>query len=233
MRSIVRIVLSLIVVLTLASGPAHAVDPHRPGAPSVLLDAAYGGDDAGPALGGKVRAKQVTLEIATQVARTLAKAGVTVHPARSGDATVSLDERFAKVRTMGADVYVQVTASAAEKGCVQITTPALPAVGEGPGDDTDRYMRRLWREDQAARSASMAKTIAEKLREKGVPLCGEVRTEPGRLGETLVVPAVVIEWRIGKTSGAGTQKVDGRMRDRVAAGIAAGLRKDLAGTATR
>jgi hypothetical protein len=44
---------------------------------------------------------------------------------------------------------------------------------------------------------------------------------------------VVIEWRIGKTSGAGTQKVDGRMRDRVAAGIAAGLRKDLAGTATR
>ena len=80
----------------------------------------------------------------------------------------------------------------------------------------------------------MAKTIAEKLREKGVPLCGEVRTEPGRLGETLVVPAVVIEWRIGKTSGAGTQKVDGRMRDRVAAGIAAGLRKDLlAGTATR
>jgi len=233
MRSIVRIVFSLIVLLTIASGRAAAVDPHRPGAPSVLLDAAYGGADPGPALGGRVPAKQVTLDIAAQVARALAKAGVTVHPARSGDATVSLDERLVKVKTMGADVYVQVTVSAAEKSCVQVSTPAFPAVGEAPGDDTERYMRNLWREDQMKKSASMAKSIAEKFREKGVPLCGEVRTEAGRLGETLVVPAVVVEWRIGKPSKPGAQTVDGKMRNKVAAGIAAGLRKDLAGTATR
>jgi N-acetylmuramoyl-L-alanine amidase len=233
MRSIVRIVLSLIVVLTVASGRAAAVDPHRPGAPSVLLDAAYGGADPGPALGGPVPAKQVTLDIATRVARALARAGVTVHPARSGDATVSLDERLAKVLTMGADVYVQVTVSAAAKSCVQVSTPALPAIGEAAGDDTELYMRKLWREDQAARSASMAKTIANNLREKGVPLCGEARAEAGPLGEKLVVPAAVVQWRIGKPSRPGTQAVDSKMRNRVAAGIAAGLRKDLAGTATR
>ena len=81
-----------------------------PGRPIVLIDPGHGGRDPGaPGVSGTVREKELTLIFARELRDLLAKNGrVRVALTRDGDATLTLEERAAIARQIGAGLLVSV-----------------------------------------------------------------------------------------------------------------------------
>lgn len=81
-----------------------------PGRPIVLIDPGHGGRDPGaPGVSGTVKEKELTLLFARELRDVLAKNGrVRVALTRDGDATLSLEQRAAIARRVGAGLLVSV-----------------------------------------------------------------------------------------------------------------------------
>jgi len=130
--------------------PAHAADslpppppppsPERSGTGSIrriVVDAGHGGQDPGAIGAGRVREKDVTLAIATRLARQLREDGFEVVLTRDRDRTLALEERTALANTAGADLFVSVHANAhPRRNRVGIETYFLNVAD-------DRYAARL------------------------------------------------------------------------------------------
>ncbi|GGC11529.1 N-acetylmuramoyl-L-alanine amidase [Marinobacterium zhoushanense] len=113
-------------VLDLETGEqpvAAAVSQPKASAPSTLgplrdivvaVDAGHGGEDPGALGPGRIREKNVVLEIAKEVARLIdAEPGYRAELVRSGDYYVSLRGRTLKARKINADLFVSIHADAA------------------------------------------------------------------------------------------------------------------------
>ncbi len=89
----------------------RAVLPRKP-VRTVLLDPGHGGKDEGAAR-GKLKEKEITLDVANQVAALLRARGYTVHLTRSTDSYLTLEQRVAAAARLKADVLVSIHANAA------------------------------------------------------------------------------------------------------------------------
>jgi N-acetylmuramoyl-L-alanine amidase len=100
----------LTVALREAVGDVRVTEAKAPGRPIVLLDPGHGGADPGaPGVSGQVREKDLTLIFARELRDLLATRGrVRVAMTREDDRTVSLDERAAIARQLGAGLLVSI-----------------------------------------------------------------------------------------------------------------------------
>jgi len=91
--------------------PAIAITQARvPGRPIVLIDPGHGGQDPGAtAVSGDITEKQLTLQFARELRDKLASDGrVRVALTRDDDRYLSLDDRAALARRIGASLYVSI-----------------------------------------------------------------------------------------------------------------------------
>jgi N-acetylmuramoyl-L-alanine amidase len=105
--------------LSLALAPAVAdvriTEARTPGRPLVVIDPGHGGRDGGaPGASGTTREKDVTLLIARELREELARRGrVRIALTRDADVTLTLDDRAAIARRLGASLFVSIHADSA------------------------------------------------------------------------------------------------------------------------
>lgn len=105
--------------LSLALAPAvqdvRITQARMPGRPLVVLDPGHGGKDGGaPGASGAAREKDVTLLLARELRDELARRGrVRIALTRDGDAYLTLNERAAIARRLGASLFVALHADSA------------------------------------------------------------------------------------------------------------------------
>lgn len=78
----------------------------------IVLDAGHGGYDGG-ASGNGIIEKQLNLDVTLALKEKLENAGAIVHLTRSSDVYISLDERAALSKKVGADIFVSIHANSA------------------------------------------------------------------------------------------------------------------------
>ena len=107
-------------------------EPKPPLSALVVLDPGHGGSASGAVYGG-VAEKDLNLAIASQAARLLEEAGLTVLMTRRDDQDVSLYRRSGLANTYGADLFVSVhcNASLTNPEARGIYTAAADQQGEG------------------------------------------------------------------------------------------------------
>ena len=91
--------------------PAIAITQARvPGRPIILIDPGHGGQDPGAtAISGDITEKQLTLQFARELRDKLASDGrVRVALTRDDDRYLSLDQRAALARRIGASLYISI-----------------------------------------------------------------------------------------------------------------------------
>lgn len=100
----------LTVELRDAAANVAITEARVPGRPIVLIDPGHGGRDPGaPGVSGTVREKELTLAFARELRDLLVRNGrVRVALTRDGDATLTLEERAAIARQIGAGLLVSV-----------------------------------------------------------------------------------------------------------------------------
>ena len=100
----------LTVALRQAVGDVRVTEAKAPGRPIVLLDPGHGGVDPGaPGVSGQVREKQLTLTFARELRDLLAERGrVRVAMTREDDRSLSLEDRAAIARKLGAGLLVSI-----------------------------------------------------------------------------------------------------------------------------
>lgn len=100
----------LTIALPEAVGDVRIREARVPGRPIVLIDAGHGGRDPGAAgVSGLVTEKQLTLAMANELADLLEKRGrVRVALSRSDDSYLTLDQRAAVARRIGASLYLSL-----------------------------------------------------------------------------------------------------------------------------
>jgi len=100
----------LTVALQEAVGDIRVTEAKAPGRPIVLLDPGHGGADPGaPGVSGQVREKDLTLVFSRELRDLLARRGrVRVAMTREDDRTLSLDQRAAIARKLGAGLLVSI-----------------------------------------------------------------------------------------------------------------------------
>ena len=100
------------VTLTLPSpqNKVHIIEGRTPGRPLVLIDPGHGGQDPGAtAVSGDITEKQLTLQLARELRDKLASDGrVRIALTRDDDRYLSLDQRSALARSLGASLYVSL-----------------------------------------------------------------------------------------------------------------------------
>ena len=77
----------------------------------VFIDAGHGGKDPG-ATGNGLREKDITLSIATKVAKILQRHKISVGQTRTKDTAISVSERAKKANSFNADIFVSIHANA-------------------------------------------------------------------------------------------------------------------------
>jgi len=126
----------------LAPVPPPAVNPSPPPAPApapvapnrrvlVTIDPGHGGHDPGAIGVGGLREKDVILPISQEVARLLAKQGVTVRMTRSDDRFVTLQGRAEMANRDRADIFVSIHANAATSPANGVETFYHPSSAAG------------------------------------------------------------------------------------------------------
>jgi len=149
-------------------------EPKPPLSALVVLDPGHGGSASGAVYGG-VAEKDLNLAIASQAARLLEEAGLTVLMTRRDDQDVSLYRRSGLANTYGADLFVSVhcNASLTNPEARGVYTAAADQQGEG------------WVLAEVLRQTMMAAAGAEDMGTEPRPNLAVLRTAQ--------VPAALVE----------------------------------------
>ena len=149
-------------------------EPKPPLSALVVLDPGHGGSASGAVYGG-VAEKDLNLAIASQAARLLEEAGLTVLMTRRDDQDVSLYRRSGLANTYGADLFVSVhcNASLTNPEARGVYTAAADRQGEG------------WVLAEVLRQTMMAAAGAEDMGTEPRPNLAVLRTAQ--------VPAALVE----------------------------------------
>jgi len=96
----------------------------------VVLDPGHGGKDTGTIGHRRVYEKKVVLDITKRIKKKLNASNVAVRMTRTGDKTLTLDERPQLASRWGADAFVSIHANSAPRKSAQgVETFVMPAAG--------------------------------------------------------------------------------------------------------
>lgn len=125
----------------------------------VILDAGHGGDNHGTASAGGLEEKALTLDIATRTRDALVAHGFEVVMTRTGDTSVSLQERAVLANTKRGDIFVSVHLNALQPAAAKgIETYYL-----GPSDGPERDAIAAAENQQSGYSLSDMRTLLERI----------------------------------------------------------------------
>lgn len=200
-----------------APAPTSAPAPKpRPTRTLVVLDAGHGGDERGAQLTESLNEKDVTLALARRIQHELEARGISVSMLRTGDSTLTTDQRAIAANTARPLLYVSVHAATLGTG-VRIFTAMIPAVQR-----TSRRAFLPWDNAQAASisgSGTVADAIAAECKNRNLP----VRTlaAPVRPLNNIAAPAIAVE--IAPQGDTVESITDAKYQQDVASAIAAGI----------
>lgn len=100
---------------TATPGQAPAIRPVKTGNFHVVLDAGHGGKDPGAVGRTELREKDINLEVALRLGRTLQSKGVKVTYTRNSDVYVELDDRAAIANRANPDLFISIHTNADER----------------------------------------------------------------------------------------------------------------------
>jgi N-acetylmuramoyl-L-alanine amidase len=113
-------ILAAILLTTVAFAAGAGAQPLCSG--KVVLDAGHGGTDYGAVNANGLREKDQTLEVARRLKALLEGDGCTVYMTRTGDKTLSNNDRYTYANTTGADVLVSIHMNGSTDPTVDYTT---------------------------------------------------------------------------------------------------------------
>jgi N-acetylmuramoyl-L-alanine amidase len=197
--------------------PAAAPAPKpRPNRTLVVLDAGHGGQERGAQLTESLNEKDVTLALARRIQHELEARGVSVSMLRTGDTTLTADQRAIAANAARPFLYVSVHAATLGTG-VRIFTAMIPAV--------QRNSRRAflpWDNAQAvfiSGSDTAADAILAECKNRNLPV--RALAAPVRPLNNIAAPAIAVE--IAPQGDTVESITDAKYQQDVAAAIAAGI----------
>lgn len=104
---------TLALAATTGTGPADGARHHPDRFDRVVIDAGHGGEDEGARGPRGLTEKELVLDVARRVARSLKAQGVEVLLTRSDDTFVPLEERTSRANDARADLFVSIHANSA------------------------------------------------------------------------------------------------------------------------
>jgi N-acetylmuramoyl-L-alanine amidase len=182
----------------------------------VVIDAAHGGDERGAQLTDKLNEKDVTLALARRIQHELENRGFSVLLLRSGDTTLTADQRASTANTARAGVYLDIHAATLGTG-VRIYTAMLPAA---PAAIRRTFLP--WESAQAPfleQSSAAATAIAAEFTNRKIPV--RSLAAPLRPLNNIAGTAVAIE--IAPEGDSVESINDAKYQQNVAAAVAAGI----------
>lgn len=227
------------------------VEGSSPGRPLVLIDPGHGGQDPGAtAVTGDVHEKDLALKLASELRDKLVQDGrVRIAMTRDDDRYLSLDERSALARRLGASLYVSVhmdsapnplargasvyslsdVASDEEAQRLAMSENSAAASAGGSDGSVRAILSDLVVRSQMTASANLAERLVRKSEADRV----ELRPDPHRFADFHVlrsagVPAILFE--AGYISNADDEALlrDPVQRSRIVQALAATIEADIA-----
>lgn len=238
--------------------PVHQVrivEGRSPGRPLVLIDPGHGGHDPGAsAVSGDVTEKQLTLQLATELRDRLAAGGrVRIAMTREGDRYLTLEQRSALARRLGASLYLSLHMDSApnplargasvyslsdvasDAEAARLARSQNAALGRAGGTDGSirAILSDLLVRSQMTASANLAERLVRNSRGRV-----DLRPEPHRFADFHVlrsagVPAVLFE--AGYISNAQDEALlrTPQQRARIVAALAQAIETDVAARSVR
>jgi len=169
------------------SKPAGEMQKHAPDF-FVMIDPSHGGYDKGANFGGKLVEKDITLRLAREVRKELEERGIVARLLRESDIDLSLDRRAEITNEQRASVYVAIHAGRPGKG-VRVYAPVVT--------DAQQPLAGRFQPWESApsgalsRSQSLAHTVSEELKKKGVTVAN--MGVPLRPLNNITAPAIAVE----------------------------------------
>lgn len=240
----------LSLVLSPAVADVKVIEARVPGRPLIVIDAGHGGKDPGaPGASGRAIEKDVTLQLAREVRDELARRGrLRIALTRDGDTTLTLEDRAAIARRLGASLFLSIhadsAANAAARGATfyslsEVASDADAALlaerqngEEAVASEADGSVRALLADvaarDEMAASADFAVRLLREA-EGRVPL----RPEPHRFAAFRVLrrsnaPAVLFEAGYMSNAADEAMLLDPVQRGRIAAALARAIEAQAA-----
>jgi N-acetylmuramoyl-L-alanine amidase len=246
---------SVTVTLPSPAGQVRIIEGSAPGRPLVLIDPGHGGHDPGAtAVSGSIAEKQLTLQLARELRERLANAGrVRIALTREDDRYLTLEERSALARRVGASLYVSLHMDSApnplargasvyslsdvasDAGAARLAQSENSAVARAGGSDGSV---RAILSDLAVRSQMTASaTLAERLVRHSAGRVA-MRPQPHRFADFHVlrgagVPAVLFE--AGYISNVDDEALlrSPEQRSRIVQALARTIESDIASRSVR
>lgn len=163
------------------------MQPAPPAPPLIMIDAAHGGTDPGAQLNPAIPEKDVTLMFAQRLQQQLISRGVSASLVRTGDATLTTDQRAALANSEQPALYLCIHASSMGSG-IRVLAAMLPAAGENRGPFVN------WQNAQAAsesRSTWAQQQLTAAIQKTGFPVRSQLA--PLQPLNNIGVPALAIE----------------------------------------
>jgi N-acetylmuramoyl-L-alanine amidase len=182
----------------------------------VVIDAAHGGDERGAQLTEKLNEKDVTLALARRIQHELENRGFSVLLLRTGDTTLTADQRASSANGARSGVYLDIHAATLGTG-VRIYTAMLSAA---PAANRRTFLP--WESAQAPyleQSTAAATAIAAEVANRKIPV--RSLAAPLRPLNNIAGTAVAIE--IAPEGDSVESINDAKYQQNVAAAVAAGI----------
>ncbi len=199
-----------------AQTPSATTAPKPHSRTVVVLDAGHGGDERGAQLTEKLNEKDVTLALARRIQHELETRGIAVTLVRSGDSTLTADQRAGAANSARPLLYVSVHAATLGTG-VRIFTAMIPA-----SQRTNRRAFLPWDSAQAAfisGSDTVAESIAAECHNRKLPV--RALAAPVRPLNNIAASAIAVE--IAPQGDTVESITDAKYQQDVASAIAAGI----------
>jgi N-acetylmuramoyl-L-alanine amidase len=182
----------------------------------VALDAGHGGDERGAQLTETLNEKDVTLALARRIQHELEARGITVYNVRSGDNTLTADQRAASANGSRAAIYVSVHAATLGTG-LRVFTAMVP-----PMATPNRRAFLPWDTAQASfvvNSSGVASSIVTECTSRKISV--KSLAAPVRPLNNIAAAAIAVE--IAPKADTVESITDAKYQQDIAAAIASGI----------